>query len=83
MCSPLLRAMGVEVRHGIDDVIEQVDAVMMLRIQRERLAPGNAPSQIEHTVNTGASAPKCSRGSATTHEHGGFAFEQFFVSFFK
>ena len=37
MCPPDLGALGVEVRHRIDDVIEEADVVMMLRIQRERL----------------------------------------------
>jgi aspartate carbamoyltransferase catalytic subunit len=37
MCPPEMADLGVEVRHRIDDVIEDVDVVMMLRIQRERL----------------------------------------------
>jgi len=32
--------LGVEVRHSIDEVVEDADVVMMLRIQRERLQPG-------------------------------------------
>ncbi len=37
MCPPGLSELGAEVRHRIDDVVEEADAVMMLRIQRERL----------------------------------------------
>ena len=37
MCHPLLTELGAEVRHRVDDVIEEADAIMMLRIQRERL----------------------------------------------
>lgn len=37
MCPPGLADLGVLVRHRIDDVIEEADVVMMLRIQRERL----------------------------------------------
>lgn len=37
MCPPALEERGVEVRHRIDDVVEEADVVMMLRVQRERL----------------------------------------------
>ena len=37
MCLPGLADFGVEVRHRIDDVVEDADVVMMLRVQRERL----------------------------------------------
>jgi aspartate carbamoyltransferase catalytic subunit len=40
MCPPSMSELGVEVRHSIDDVIEEADVIMMLRIQRERLQPG-------------------------------------------
>ena len=39
MCPPEMAQLGVEVRHRIDDVVEDADVVMMLRIQRERLGP--------------------------------------------
>lgn len=61
MCSPLLTAMGVEVRHGIDDLIEEVDAIMMLRIQRERLAPGMLPSVIEYSEHFGLNQKRLER----------------------
>jgi len=37
MCPRKLESLGVEVRHRIDEVVEDVDVIMMLRIQRERL----------------------------------------------
>jgi aspartate carbamoyltransferase catalytic subunit len=37
MCPPTLQSMGVEVRHRIDEVLEDAHVVMMLRVQRERL----------------------------------------------
>ncbi len=37
MCLPGLSDFGVEVRHRIDDVVEDADVIMMLRVQRERL----------------------------------------------
>ena len=37
MCSPLLESQGVDVRHSIDEVVEDSDVIMMLRIQRDRL----------------------------------------------
>jgi len=40
MCPPSMGALGVEVRHSIDEVAEDADVIMMLRIQRERLQPG-------------------------------------------
>jgi aspartate carbamoyltransferase catalytic subunit len=39
MCPPTMAHLGVEVRHRIDDVVEDADVIMMLRIQRERLGP--------------------------------------------
>ena len=44
-----LNALGVEVRHSIDEVLDEVDAVMMLRIQRERMSPGMLPSDAEYS----------------------------------
>ena len=37
MCPPRLEHLGVEVRHRIDEVLEDANVVMMLRVQRERL----------------------------------------------
>ena len=41
--------MGVEVRHRIDDVVEDADVIMMLRIQRERLAPATISTSREYS----------------------------------
>ena len=49
MCSPLLEEQGVEVRHSIDEVIEDADVVMMLRIQRERLGKAMLSSSREYS----------------------------------
>lgn len=40
MCPPSMQHLGVEVRHTIDEVVDDADVIMMLRIQRERLQPG-------------------------------------------
>ena len=48
LCGPELTALGAEVRPGIDDVLDDVDAVMMLRIQRERLGPAAMGSVEEY-----------------------------------
>jgi aspartate carbamoyltransferase catalytic subunit len=49
MCPPSMRHLGVEVRHTIDDVVEDADVIMMLRIQRERLQPGMMSSINEYS----------------------------------
>jgi aspartate carbamoyltransferase catalytic subunit len=49
MCPPSMRYLGVEVRHTIDDVVEDADVIMMLRIQRERLQPGMMSSINEYS----------------------------------
>ena len=33
--------MGVEIAHSIDELLGSVDALMMLRVQRERLGPSD------------------------------------------
>jgi aspartate carbamoyltransferase catalytic subunit len=48
LCPDSMRTLGVEVRPRIDDVLQEADAVMMLRIQRERMAPGMLPSDEEY-----------------------------------
>ncbi len=37
MCPPQMASLGVEVRHRIDEVVEDAHVIMMLRVQRERL----------------------------------------------
>ena len=43
----------VEVRHDLDEVLGEVDAVMMLRVQRERMSGGYFPTPREYTVGYG------------------------------
>ncbi|MDT0201490.1 aspartate carbamoyltransferase catalytic subunit [Nocardioides sp. AE5] len=44
---------GFAVSHDLDEVLPQVDAVMMLRVQKERMAGGFFPSPREYTVGYG------------------------------
>ncbi|QDP95871.1 aspartate carbamoyltransferase catalytic subunit [Microlunatus elymi] len=44
---------GCEVSHDLDQVITGVDAVMMLRVQRERMSGGYFPTPREYTVGYG------------------------------
>lgn len=48
MCPDSMAHLGVEVRHRIDDVVEDCDVVMMLRVQRERLGRAMMPSVREY-----------------------------------
>ena len=48
MCPKHFATLGVEVAHSIEDVIETVDVVMMLRVQRERLGKAMLPSVEEY-----------------------------------
>lgn len=48
LCGPRLAPLGVEVRHRIDDVLEEADVIMMLRVQRERLGRASLPSSREY-----------------------------------
>ncbi|MCO4743455.1 MAG: aspartate carbamoyltransferase catalytic subunit [Proteobacteria bacterium] len=48
LCPPEMAALGVEVRPRIDDVLEEADAVMLLRIQRERIGGALLPSIAEY-----------------------------------
>jgi aspartate carbamoyltransferase catalytic subunit len=42
---------GVRIERSLDDVLPHVDAVMMLRIQRERIAGGLLPSLEDYTLH--------------------------------
>ena len=44
--------------HDFDDVIPTVDAVMMLRVQRERMSGGYFPTAREYTVGYGLTRPR-------------------------
>ena len=48
MCPVQLREMNVEIRHSIDEVLPDADAIMMLRIQRERLGKAMLSSVFEY-----------------------------------
>lgn len=48
MCPPQLSALGVDVRHRIEDVLPDCDVIMMLRVQRERLGRAMMPSVREY-----------------------------------
>ena len=43
----------VAVSHDLDDVLPGVDAVMMLRVQRERMSGGYFPTPREYTIGYG------------------------------
>ncbi len=63
MCRPELTSLGVEVRHSIDEVLKESDVLMMLRIQRERLAPGMLASSREYSRFYGLDAGRLARAS--------------------
>jgi len=48
LCRPEMKALGVEVMHRVDDVLDEADVVMMLRVQRERLGLAMLPSIDEY-----------------------------------
>ncbi len=49
MCPPDMAHLGVEVRHRIDDVVEDADVIMMLRIQQERLGAAMMSTNREYS----------------------------------
>ena len=61
MCPPDLAGLGVEVRHRIDDVLEEADVIMMLRIQRERLGRAMISSVREYSAFYGLDARRLRR----------------------
>jgi len=63
MCRPELAGLGAEVCHTIDEVLENADVLMMLRIQRERLAPGMMASSREYSHFYGLDAKRLARAS--------------------
>jgi aspartate carbamoyltransferase catalytic subunit len=58
MCRRELAGLPVERRHCIDDVVREADAVMMLRIQRERLGKAMLPSAREYAAFYGLDADR-------------------------
>lgn len=61
MCPPAMSELGVEVRHRIDDVLEEADVIMMLRIQRERLSRGMMSTVREYASFYGLDMDKLKR----------------------
>lgn len=63
MCRPEMERPGVEVRHRIDDVLEEADVLMMLRIQRERLPRAMVSSSREYAHLYGLDSRKLARAA--------------------
>ena len=66
MCRPELATLGVEVRHSVDEVLQEADVLMMLRIQRERLAPGMLASSREYSEFYGLDLKRLVRAGENT-----------------
>jgi aspartate carbamoyltransferase catalytic subunit len=61
MCPPALAALGVEVRHRIDEVIDNSHAIMLLRIQRERLGRAMIATSQEYAALYGLDGDRLAR----------------------
>jgi aspartate carbamoyltransferase catalytic subunit len=66
MCRPELATLGVEGRHSVDEVLQEADVLMMLRIQRERLAPGMLASSREYSEFYGLDLKRLVRAGENT-----------------
>ena len=62
LCPNTMSALGVSVRSTMDEVFNEADALMMLRIQRERLGRAMLPSDAEYTALYGLSAERFNQG---------------------
>jgi len=58
LCPPEMVALGIQVVPSLDAAVRQADAVMMLRIQRERLGRAMLPSDREYARLFGLSAER-------------------------
>ncbi|MCU1400525.1 MAG: pyrB, partial [Acidimicrobiales bacterium] len=58
---PSLNGWPVEVVHHIDDIVEKVDVLYMLRMQRERMHEALVPSLREYTANFGLTPARADR----------------------
>ncbi len=58
---PSLQGWPVEIAHRIDDVVEKVDVLYMLRMQRERMNEALVPSLREYTSCFGLTPERASR----------------------
>ncbi len=63
MCPESMSHLGVEVRHRIDDVLDDADVIMMLRIQRERLGPAMISTVREYSRFYGLDLERLGRAS--------------------
>jgi len=61
MCPDHFAGLGVEVCHQIDEILDSVDAVMMLRVQRERLGRAMLPSIEEYASLYGLNMERVQR----------------------
>ena len=71
MCPKQLRGLNVEIRHGIDDVLVDSDAIMMLRIQRERLGPAMLSTAEEYASIYGLDVSRLRRAKEVPVMHPG------------
>jgi aspartate carbamoyltransferase catalytic subunit len=53
-----IEKMGVDVTHSIDAAIEGADVIMMLRIQKERLANPLFPTEREYSITFGLNSKR-------------------------
>ena len=58
---PAVGTWGVRVVTDIDEVIEDADVMMMLRVQRERMAHGYFPSEQEYIEAYGLTVPRLAK----------------------
>lgn len=58
---PWSAAAGFETSYDLDSVLPEVDALMMLRVQRERMAGGYFPTPREYTVGYGLTRDRLAR----------------------
>lgn len=56
-----LAALGVPIARSLDEVIPRVDAVMLLRLQRERMAESLFPTEAEYHARWGLTAARAAR----------------------
>jgi len=66
LCPSSMDALGVTVCSSVDEVVASADAVMMLRIQRERLGRAMLPSEREYSEIYGLDESRLSGARATT-----------------
>jgi aspartate carbamoyltransferase catalytic subunit len=58
---PQVTSLGVEVEHDLDRMLERVDVLVLLRLQRERAAGGVIPSLREYAVHFGLTRERLDR----------------------